>query len=340
MSKINVPVTLRLMTELDLPMLHDWLGRPHIVDWWGGREARPTLDQVREHYLPGVLAKQAVTPYIALMGEEPIGFAQSYIALGSGDGWWEDETDPGVRGIDQSLANPGQLGKGLGTQLVRALVDLLFTDPAVTKIQTDPAPDNLRAIRCYCKAGFEPRKNIATPDGPAVYMVQTRQFYEQARGSMAQNKPQNKPQNNPLRALLAGATGLVGGELLKLLLADPRYASVHCIGRRAPAIQHPKLTFHRLNFADSKLAIQFAALPAIQDVYCALGTTIKVAGSQAAFKGVDLDAVVALAKAARQVNQAVRLGVVSAMAADAKSGVFYNRIKGEMEAAVTQLGFE
>ena len=57
-----------------------------------------------------------------------------------------EETDPGVRGIDQSLANASQLGKGLGTKLVRALVELLFNDPEVTKIQTDPSPSNLRAI--------------------------------------------------------------------------------------------------------------------------------------------------------------------------------------------------
>ena len=67
------------------------------------------------------------------------------------DGWWVHETDPGVRGIDQSLANPSQLGKRLGTKLVRALVEMLFEDPEVTKIQTDPSPKNPRAIRCYEK---------------------------------------------------------------------------------------------------------------------------------------------------------------------------------------------
>ena len=85
----------------------------------------------------------------------------------------EEETDPGVRGIDQSL-NASQLGKGLGTKLVRALVELLFNDPEVTKIQTDPPPSNLRAIRCYEKAGFERQGYRNHPDGPAVYMVQTR----------------------------------------------------------------------------------------------------------------------------------------------------------------------
>jgi aminoglycoside 6'-N-acetyltransferase-1b/aminoglycoside 6'-N-acetyltransferase-2 len=64
---------------------------------------------------------------------------------------------------------------------VRALVSHLFSDPAVTKVQTDPSPDNPRAIRCYEKAGFVQKDTITTPDGPAVYMVQTRDAYELAR---------------------------------------------------------------------------------------------------------------------------------------------------------------
>ncbi|ELT7790986.1 TPA: AAC(6')-Ib family aminoglycoside 6'-N-acetyltransferase [Klebsiella pneumoniae] len=181
MTNSNDSVTLRLMTEHDLAMLYEWLNRSHIVEWWGGEEARPTLADVQEQYLPSVLAQESVTPYIAMLNGEPIGYAQSYVALGSGDGWWEEETDPGVRGIDQSLANASQLGKGLGTKLVRALVELLFNDPEVTKIQTDPSPSNLRAIRCYEKAGFERQGTVTTPDGPAVYMVQTRQAFERTR---------------------------------------------------------------------------------------------------------------------------------------------------------------
>lgn len=174
-------VTLRLMTEADLAMLHDWLNRPHIVDWWGGEESRPSLEEVWQQYRPSVLAAQGVTPFIALIGTEPIGYAQSYVAMGSGDGWWEEETDPGVRGIDQSLANAEDLNKGIGTTLVRALVSHVFSDPSVTKIQTDPSPDNPRAIRCYEKAGFVQHGLITTPDGPAVYMVQTREAFEAAR---------------------------------------------------------------------------------------------------------------------------------------------------------------
>ena len=166
---LGEPVSLRLMTEHDIPLLHGWLNQPHVVEWWGGE--RPSLEEVHAKYLPRVMAQERVVSYIGMLGDTPFAYAQSYIALGCGGGWWEDETDPGVRGIDQSIGLPGLLGQGLGTRLVRALVELLFADPAVTKIQTDPAPVNHRAIRCYEKAGFRQTGIVDTPDGPAVYMV-------------------------------------------------------------------------------------------------------------------------------------------------------------------------
>ena len=143
-------------------------------------------------------------------------------------------------------------------------------------------------------------------------------------------------------ALLAGATGLVGGELLQCLLGDARYSAVHCVGRRAPSVSHPKLTVHLVDFGN---AAQSETLPACDDVYIALGTTIKVAGSQAAFKAVDYDAVLAIAQtsiaqtAIKNIANSQRLGLVSAMGADALSSVFYNRTKGQIEAAITQLGY-
>lgn len=174
MPTVLTPVTLRLMTELDIPLLHEWLQRPHVVEWWGAANERPTLAQTWAKYLPRVMAKERVTPYIAMLHGQAIAYAQSYVAIGCGDGWWEEETDPGVRGIDQFLSEDTHLGRGLGTQVVTALVKLLFQDPAVTKIQTDPDPTNTRAIRCYEKSGFRRVKIVVTPDGPAQYMLQER----------------------------------------------------------------------------------------------------------------------------------------------------------------------
>ena len=132
---------------------------------------------------------------------------------------------------------------------------------------------------------------------------------------------------------MAGATGLVGREVLAALLADKAYATVHCVGRRALDLQHPKLVQHVVDFK------ALPALPKVNDVFIALGTTIKVAGSQAAFRAVDFEAVVAVARAAKA-SGATRLGVVSAMGADSGSTIFYNRVKGEMENALTPIGFD
>jgi len=94
--------------------------------------------------------------------------------MGSGQGWWEDETDPGARGIDQFLANAEQLGQGLGSAMVRAFVEQLFQNPRVTTVQTDPSPENERAIRCYRRAGFVAIRKVSTPDGPALLMRKER----------------------------------------------------------------------------------------------------------------------------------------------------------------------
>lgn len=133
--------------------------------------------------------------------------------------------------------------------------------------------------------------------------------------------------------MVAGATGLVGQEILAALLADKDYPVVHCVGRRMLGLRHPKL---------SQILVDFAALPTLppsSDVFIALGSTMKAAGSQAAFRAVDLEAVLALALAARA-QGATRLGVVSAMGANAGSPIFYNRVKGEMEEALKGFGFE
>jgi len=132
---------------------------------------------------------------------------------------------------------------------------------------------------------------------------------------------------------LAGATGLVGRSILAGLLADKSVQSVHVLGRRNPRVAHARITGHIVDFA------ALPPLPPVDEVYLALGTTIKVAGSQAAFRAVDFDANLAVGRAALAAG-ARRCGLVSAMGANAKSGLFYNRVKGELEEALAQLPFE
>jgi uncharacterized protein YbjT (DUF2867 family) len=137
----------------------------------------------------------------------------------------------------------------------------------------------------------------------------------------------------PRKVLLAGATGLVGRSLLHGLLEDESVASIHALVRRPISITHRKLTLHVTDFRS------LPPLPQLDDVFLALGTTIKVAGSQAAFRAVDFDANLAVARAARDAG-ATRAGLVSAMGADPRSTIFYSRVKGELEQALAGLGFE
>lgn len=142
-----------------------------------------------------------------------------------------------------------------------------------------------------------------------------------------------KHTQHPRTALVAGPTGLVGSALIRQLLAAPTAGPVLAVSRR-PLSDHPLLTV--LPMPDG---ITLQPPVAVDDFYCALGTTLKRAGSRQAFRAVDVDLVIALAKAARAAG-AQRAVVVSAIGANPRSNSFYLRCKGEMEAAVATLGFD
>lgn len=136
-------------------------------------------------------------------------------------------------------------------------------------------------------------------------------------------------------ALIAGPTGLVGQYLLQRLVLDPAYSSVRALARRPLALQHPSLRLLQTDLADpSTLGASLQA----DDVFCCLGTTMRRAGSRAAFEDVDYRMVVDLARAARAAG-AHQFIVVSAVGASTHSPAYYNRVKGRMEAAVSALGF-
>ncbi len=135
-------------------------------------------------------------------------------------------------------------------------------------------------------------------------------------------------------ALLAGATGLVGSHVLERLLSDSTWTHVVTVGRRTAPLQHDKLEQRILDLG----ALDAIDLPRADDVFCCLGTTIKQAGSREAFRRVDHDVVVGLARAGLR-SGATQFLLVSAIGADPASRVFYSRVKGEAEAAVRQLPY-
>lgn len=137
------------------------------------------------------------------------------------------------------------------------------------------------------------------------------------------------------KALVLGATGLIGSHLLELLLKDEAYGEVLVFVRRTLPISNPKLrqiqleNFHQLD--------QYEADFRVNDVFCCLGTTIKKAKSKALFKEVDFTFPLLAAKLAIA-QDADRFLLVSSMGADVNSRFFYSQVKGEVEKAIQDLG--
>jgi len=138
-----------------------------------------------------------------------------------------------------------------------------------------------------------------------------------------------------MRVMLLGATGLVGGQALRLLLEDVRCTAVIAPGRRSLAVQHAKLHAPLLDFDQLPPAPDWARVDA---VICALGTTIAQAGSRAAFRRVDHDYPLAFARLARG-QGAGAFALNSAAGANAGSAIFYSRVKGELENDLRALAF-
>lgn len=135
--------------------------------------------------------------------------------------------------------------------------------------------------------------------------------------------------------LVAGATGLIGNQLLHLLLADDTYSVVKAITRNPVNIDHPKLENIVIHF--DRLTQYHETLRA-DDVFCCLGTTIKKVKTKEKFRKVDFEYPLELARITKA-NGASQFLLISALGADKKSGIFYNQVKGEVEEAIAQVGF-
>jgi uncharacterized protein YbjT (DUF2867 family) len=137
-------------------------------------------------------------------------------------------------------------------------------------------------------------------------------------------------------ALVIGATGLVGTQLVQQLCASEAYSHVTVLVRKALSISHPKLEQKIVNF--NNLEFTASSIKA-QDIFCTLGTTIRVAGSQEAFRKVDYEYPVQVAEMALR-NGVEQYIIVTALGADARSLVFYSRVKGEVEKKIASLGYK
>ncbi len=135
-------------------------------------------------------------------------------------------------------------------------------------------------------------------------------------------------------AVVAGSTGLIGREVLRILLENSSYEKVYSLVRKPGNYSNPKLEELVIDY--DQLPYALAEIKSADEVYCCLGTTMKVAGSKEAFRKVDYEYPLALASWAHQLKVHHFL-IVSAMGASTSSGIFYNKTKGEVERDISLL---
>ena len=135
-------------------------------------------------------------------------------------------------------------------------------------------------------------------------------------------------------AVIAGSTGLVGAELLTMLLESEKYDKVYSLVRKPTGKQNPKLTELLVDFDELKNAL--SSITEVNDVFCCLGTTMKVAKSKEAFRKVEFLYPLFLAEWAVE-KKANQFLMISAMGANPNSSIYYNRIKGEIENEISAL---
>lgn len=163
-------IRFRRLAPDDLGLLHEWLQRPHVKQWWSERE---TYDDVVEHYLPAIEGKSPTDLYLVQLDERPIAFVQTYLVsdhpeygelVGEGDG---------VAGMDLFIADAELTGRGLGSELIRRFVDeIVFARPGTVSCIADPDARNVASVRAFEKAGFRVARDFHDPsDGQTHALV-------------------------------------------------------------------------------------------------------------------------------------------------------------------------
>ena len=155
-------ITFRPITRDDLPLVHEWHQRPHVVRWW---TARTTFAETENHYVPTIEGSEPTQHYLALLDGEPLGMIQTYLVSDYPDYAALIEEDEGTAGLDLFIGDEEQTGRGLGTELIRSFVDdIVFARPETTSCTADPDVRNTPSLRAFEKAGFRAIREFVDPE--------------------------------------------------------------------------------------------------------------------------------------------------------------------------------
>ncbi len=153
----------------DLRIVHEWLQRPHVRRWWVDRE---TYEEVVEHYLPSIQGRDPTDHYIVLLGEQPIGFLQTYLVSDYPDYAAVVGAGEGVAGVDILIGDEELTGRGIGSEILRRFVEeIVFAAPTTIACLADPDVQNVASIRAFEKAGFRVVEEIVDPEDGERHVI-------------------------------------------------------------------------------------------------------------------------------------------------------------------------
>ena len=140
------------MTREDLPLVWEWLQRPHVKPWWDERE---TYEKLVEDYLPSIEGSEPTDLYVAVLDDAPIGSIQTYLVSDHPEYAALVEVGDGVAGVDLLIGEEELTGQGVGTEMLRRFVDeIVFAAPTTIACIAGPETTNTASIRAFEKAGF------------------------------------------------------------------------------------------------------------------------------------------------------------------------------------------
>jgi RimJ/RimL family protein N-acetyltransferase len=153
----------------DLRLLHEWLQRPHVREWWSRHE---TYDDVVQHYLPAVEGREPTDLYFLLRDDEPVGFFQTYAVASYPEYASLIGADAGAAGVDVFVGEERLLGRGIGSAALRLFVEeIVFADAATTHAIADPDVRNVASVRAFEKAGFRVVRELVDPEDGQTHVL-------------------------------------------------------------------------------------------------------------------------------------------------------------------------
>jgi RimJ/RimL family protein N-acetyltransferase len=170
---LAMAISFRPVTREDLPLVHEWHQRPHVLRWW---TARPSFGDTEEHYLPTIDGTEPTDHYLALLDDEPLGMIQTYLVSDYPDYAALIEEAEGIAGLDLFIGEEALTGRGHGTEMIRSFVDeIVFARPDTVACTADPAVRNAASIRAFEKAGFRVVKEFVDPDDGELHALVRRE---------------------------------------------------------------------------------------------------------------------------------------------------------------------